>query len=171
MHSTESTTGDDMLRNLLLSSAALAALTGAVHAADLPSQAPPPVYVPPPVFTWTGFYLGINGGGAVGDTQFNFNNVGISARSNDFSGGFVGGTIGYDYPGAAPGTVSSFLAFSPTPIGQTSPTASIARVFLDSPATQPAISSVRSAAVSVLPGNMPCSTLLVVWASEMSGSR
>jgi outer membrane immunogenic protein len=87
-----------MLRKLLLSSVAFAALSGAALAADLPSRAPPPVYIPPPpIFTWTGFYLGINGGGAVGNTQFDFNNLGITTTSNNFSGGFVGGTIGYDY--------------------------------------------------------------------------
>jgi outer membrane immunogenic protein len=87
-----------MLRNLLLTSVALAALSGTALAADLPSQAPPPVYIPPqPIFTWTGFYIGINGGGAFGNTQFDFPNVGVSTTSNNFSGGFVGGTIGYDY--------------------------------------------------------------------------
>jgi outer membrane immunogenic protein len=86
-----------MLRNLLLSSVALASLTGMAVAADLPWQAPPPVYVPPPVFTWTGFYVGVNGGGAVGNTQFDFNNLGLTATSNNFGGGFVGGTIGYDW--------------------------------------------------------------------------
>src|SRR5271155_3687759 len=89
-----------MFRKLLLSSVALAALTGTALAADLPSRAPPPVFIPPPpIFTWTGFYVGINGGGAFGNTQFDFNTLGISTTSNNFSGGFVGGTIGYDYSG------------------------------------------------------------------------
>ena len=38
------------------------ALTGsAAFAADLPSRAPPPVYLPPPPI-WTGLYVGINAG-------------------------------------------------------------------------------------------------------------
>lgn len=54
-----------MLRKLLLSSVAVTAMVGSAMAADLPRRAPPPAYVPPaPVFTWTGFYLGVNAGGA-----------------------------------------------------------------------------------------------------------
>src|SRR5271163_2300065 len=86
-----------MFRKLLLSSVALAALTGTAFAADLPSHEPPPVFVPPPIFTWTGFYLGINGGGAGGHTQFDFNTLGISTTSSNFGVGFIGGTAGYDW--------------------------------------------------------------------------
>jgi outer membrane immunogenic protein len=53
-----------MLRRTLLASAGVMALTGSALAADLPSRAPPPVYLPPPpIFTWTGLYLGLNAGG------------------------------------------------------------------------------------------------------------
>jgi outer membrane immunogenic protein len=45
----------------------LAALTGTAAAADLPPRpAPAPYYKAPvalPVYNWTGFYIGINGGG------------------------------------------------------------------------------------------------------------
>ncbi|MGH6857537.1 MAG: outer membrane protein [Methylocella sp.] len=52
-----------MLRRTLLASAGAMALTGAALAADLPSRAPPPVFLPPPpVFTWTGLYVGVNAG-------------------------------------------------------------------------------------------------------------
>jgi outer membrane immunogenic protein len=65
-----------MLRRTLLASAGIIALTGAALAADLPSRAPPPVYVPPPpVFTWTGLYIGINAGG----TWSNNNRVNTTA--------------------------------------------------------------------------------------------
>ena len=54
-----------MFRRTLLASVGAIALTGsAAFAADLPSRAPPPVYLPPPpIFTWTGLYLGLNAGG------------------------------------------------------------------------------------------------------------
>jgi outer membrane immunogenic protein len=44
-----------------------------------------------PLFTWTGFYLGINGGGAFGSSTWD------TAGSINPSGGLVGGTIGYNY--------------------------------------------------------------------------
>ena len=48
-----------MLRRILLASVAAFGLAGSAFAADLPSRAPPPIYVPPaPIFTWTGLYLG-----------------------------------------------------------------------------------------------------------------
>ena len=51
-----------MLRKLLLSSVAATAMVGSALAADLPSRRPPPVLPVIPVFTWTGFYLGVDGG-------------------------------------------------------------------------------------------------------------
>ena len=49
------------MRKLLLSSLAATTMVGSALAADL---RPPPPYVPPaPVATWTGLYIGINGGG------------------------------------------------------------------------------------------------------------
>jgi outer membrane immunogenic protein len=53
-----------MIRKLLLASLATMAMFGSAIAADLPSRAPPPAYAPPaPLFTWTGLYIGVNGGG------------------------------------------------------------------------------------------------------------
>jgi hypothetical protein len=51
-----------MIRDFLMASVAAIAMTGSAVAADLPSRKAPPVaYVPPPpVFSWTGFYVGVN---------------------------------------------------------------------------------------------------------------
>ena len=68
-----------MIRKLLLSTTAAAAMIGSATAADLPSRRPPPpvAYVPPvPFFTWTGFYVGVNAGGAFRASNNNgFNNA------------------------------------------------------------------------------------------------
>ncbi len=73
----------------------LAALTGTAAAADLPPRmAPQPYYKAPvavPVYNWTGFYIGINGGGGFGRSAWD------STGSFNTSGGLVGGTVGYNY--------------------------------------------------------------------------
>jgi outer membrane immunogenic protein len=85
------------MRNLLRTGVYALALTlgvAAAQAADLPRQMPAkaPVYVEPP-FTWTGFYVGINGGGAFGRSSFGP----AFPTAFDTSGGLVGGTIGYNW--------------------------------------------------------------------------
>ena len=84
------------MKRVVLACVGLAALGGIAAAADLPPSpaAPyykaPAAYVPPP-YTWSGFYLGINGGGAWGSSSW------TTTSSFDTTGGFVGGTIGYNY--------------------------------------------------------------------------
>jgi len=71
----------------------LAFAAGTAVAADLPPRYPPPYRAPiySPVYNWTGFYLGINGGGGWGRSQWD----GIDKF--DVSGGLIGGTIGYNW--------------------------------------------------------------------------
>jgi outer membrane immunogenic protein len=57
-----------VLRRILLASAAMA-LAGAADAADLPTDASPVYLPPPPVFTWTGFYAGLNAGYTFGGSN------------------------------------------------------------------------------------------------------
>ncbi|MGH6857792.1 MAG: outer membrane protein [Methylocella sp.] len=83
-----------MLRRILLASAGAMALAGTAVAADLPSRAPPPVFLPPPpVFTWTGLYVGINAGYTWGAS----NNVTVSTAPGFISPGDIaagGGPFG-----------------------------------------------------------------------------
>jgi outer membrane immunogenic protein len=54
-----------LMKKLLEAAVVLVAFSAATaHAADLPSVKGPPVYTPPPAPAWTGFYIGVNAGGA-----------------------------------------------------------------------------------------------------------
>jgi outer membrane immunogenic protein len=83
------------MKRAFLALISLVSLTGMAAAADLPPRpAPAPYYKAPvvaPVFNWTGFYLGINGGGGFGRSNWD------STGGFNTSGGLVGGTIGYNY--------------------------------------------------------------------------
>ena len=76
---------------------ALATVTmmGAANAADIARrQAMPtkaPAYYAP--YNWTGFYIGINGGGGFGNSDWD---AATASSGRDTSGGLVGGTIGYN---------------------------------------------------------------------------
>ena len=110
-----------MIRNFLLSSAALAALSGAALAADLPSTRAPIAPPPIPVFSWTGLYVGGQIGYAFGKD--------VDARvfppvavTTDPSGILGGAHIGYNFQPGLGGLVvgaegdidgSSYTATSP----------------------------------------------------------
>jgi outer membrane immunogenic protein len=94
-----------MLRKSCVSTLALLASSGFVFAADLPSRAPPPVYLapPPPIFTWTGFYVG----GQLGDRFGTSSSIlfptatppaGGANLGKYFPNGVTGGAhVGYNY--------------------------------------------------------------------------
>ncbi|CAA2099844.1 hypothetical protein MBUL_00362 [Methylobacterium bullatum] len=101
------------MKKLLTSFAAFTALTAAATAADLPRRAAPPVFVPVPVFTWTGAYFGINAGygfdagsdsnryalpGGSVLNSFTRTPVVVSTTGGNELEGFVGGgQVGYNY--------------------------------------------------------------------------
>jgi outer membrane immunogenic protein len=102
-----------MTRKLLLTSVSFAALiVGPAVAADL--GAPRPVVVAAPVYSWTGFYIGIGGGTGWGNKEYSWNQdatvaavaaqmpgppgplpqLGGTQGSLPISGGFFGGQLG-----------------------------------------------------------------------------
>jgi outer membrane immunogenic protein len=89
------------MKKLLLCSAAVLGFATAASAADIPRRAAPvaPIYAPVPVFTWTGFYVGVNAGYGWGD------------KGDDCLGCFVGGSnLAVAVPG---GTAPVALASDP----------------------------------------------------------
>lgn len=90
-----------LIRKFLLSSASAFILTGSAIAADLPTSAPPPVYVPPvPIFTWTGIYVGGQIGYEWGkDTRISYSSAGVGfVEPQITSNGVAGGAhAGFNY--------------------------------------------------------------------------
>ena len=75
-----------MNRVLVACVALLALAGGSATAADLSRYYQPgPAYNS--IYTWTGFYVGINGGGGWGRSQWD------AVDTFDLSGGLIGGTV------------------------------------------------------------------------------
>jgi outer membrane immunogenic protein len=73
--------------------ATAALLASAASAADLPARAAPPApIITAPIFTWTGFYAGVNLGGGWRDS----NNQDVFLTGPGVPGGLVGGTLHFD---------------------------------------------------------------------------
>jgi len=86
-----------MKRGILSACAGLmaaAAVAVPSFAADIPRPYKAPVYVAP-AFTWSGFYLGINGGYAWGHSDWN--NLPMGIVSTNVKGALVGATLGYNF--------------------------------------------------------------------------
>jgi outer membrane immunogenic protein len=103
--------------------ATLFLFAGSAYAADMPLKAPPAA---PPAPTWTGWYIGINGGGGWGRVSPNASDVGpdgffapanvpavVAGASRGFheSGALAGGQVGYLYQ-PAPGSAIVGLDFA-----------------------------------------------------------
>jgi outer membrane immunogenic protein len=85
-----------MKKILLAGTAVLALGVASAAAADLPRHPAMPakaVYMEP-AYNWTGPYVGINGGGGFGGSDFS---APLSSGTFNTSGGLVGGTLGYNY--------------------------------------------------------------------------
>jgi len=85
-----------MKMKFLLVTASLVALGAASPAVAADLAARPYTKAPPMMvaaYDWSGFYIGVNGGGATSHTSWNFG--GASEGSHDATGGTAGGQIGY----------------------------------------------------------------------------
>ena len=84
----------------LLATAFSLGVVQAASAADMPMKAPmAPVAIP---YNWTGFYVGVQGGGAWGrsnETFFGAPNTAafLGTQNYDISGGLLGGVVGLNY--------------------------------------------------------------------------
>src|SRR5262245_10790520 len=98
------------MRRAILAILLLLLCADAVVAADMrrgrkPPPLPPPAYMPPPAFLppprdWTGWYLGINGGGGWGNARSDFSVAGsppFAAARNPMAGILGGAQLGYNY--------------------------------------------------------------------------
>jgi len=90
------------IQRILAAALFSATATGVALASDLPPPAAPPparapaVYMPaPPVYNWSGFYLGINGGWGFGHSGWSV--PGFTTGNFNINGGLVGGTIGANW--------------------------------------------------------------------------
>jgi outer membrane immunogenic protein len=83
------------MKKLLIVGAALAALIGTpALAADMAVKAPPVPVVP--MYSWAGFYLGVEGGGGWAKSR-QTDTFGVTTGNYNQSGGLAGGTIGYNW--------------------------------------------------------------------------
>ena len=85
------------MRKFLLSTLGLVTMAAPALAADLPVKAPPPVYVPP-MYNWSGFYIGADGGWGRANNCWSVLPAGgglLPVGCFDKSGGIAGGQIGY----------------------------------------------------------------------------
>jgi outer membrane immunogenic protein len=87
------------MKKLAVIAAAIAALgfVTSAYAADMPVKAYRGPMAPPVIaWNWTGFYIGINGGGGWARTVHT-DTAGTTTGGFNQSGGLVGGTVGYNW--------------------------------------------------------------------------
>ena len=88
------------MRHVACLAFALGCAISSVQAADLPVYTP---VAPVPVFTWTGFYVGLNAGygwahsSATATITNNFFGTFVGTGTDDFNGGIAGGQVGVNY--------------------------------------------------------------------------
>src|SRR5581483_7535178 len=87
--------GVAVMKKICIGIASLLALFATqASAADMAVKAP--LKAPAPTWSWTGFYLGLEGGGGWARTR-QADTVGVTSGNYNQSGGLIGGTIGYNW--------------------------------------------------------------------------
>jgi outer membrane immunogenic protein len=82
------------MKKFLLGTLGLVAMVAPALAADLPMKAPPPPVIP--IYNWSGFYIGGNGGWGRSDDCWDIIAAALLPDGcRDKSGGVIGGQIGY----------------------------------------------------------------------------
>jgi len=109
------------MKKLFLATVGLIALSVApALAADLPAKVytKAPAIVPPPIYNWSGFYIGINGGGGSSRECWNLNTfAGVAVvpsageGCHNATGGLVGGQIGYRWQSYNIGGAGNSIVF------------------------------------------------------------
>jgi outer membrane immunogenic protein len=86
----------------ILSAVILVISAASASAADMQAAVPYSPYrqapYAPPIYNWTGLYIGAMGGyGWSDEVRASIGGLAVSTSSNDLNGGFAGGTIGYNW--------------------------------------------------------------------------
>ncbi|MGI2031257.1 outer membrane protein [Rhizobium panacihumi] len=85
-----------MFKTVTLASALILSTSSFALAADAVDEVPmAPAAIETPAFTWTGAYVGLQGGAGWMDGSANI--LGIIDASQDFDGGVIGGFAGYNW--------------------------------------------------------------------------
>lgn len=102
--------GEEQMKKALLVGISLAAMgTAPALAADLGRPyTKAPAYFPAPIYSWAGFYIGLNGGGASSHNCWDLTHVGlvpvavgsVPEGCHNATGGLAGGQIGYRWQAA-----------------------------------------------------------------------
>ena len=83
------------MRTLALALVACLTATSSYAADVAVEEAPAPIVQEVPIFSWTGGYIGIQGGGLWSHSSFNESDTGLF--SDNFNGGLAGGYAGYNW--------------------------------------------------------------------------
>jgi outer membrane immunogenic protein len=83
-----------LLAGVVIGAVAGDVVAGPAFAADMPVLRESTV-IPVPVYSWSGFYLGVHGGWGFGDV--NFTKTGFDIANHTIDGGLFGGHIGFNW--------------------------------------------------------------------------